>query len=158
MTATAPQTLSPEQQQFDFWLGEWDVYDFSSGTQGDLAGTNCIERLFGGCVIQERWHGVGGLVGTSLNSYVALDGRWHQTWVDASGYRLELAGLFQDGVMMLEGSHPGRQAGVTVTNRISWNLVQDDPDRVRQCWQRSRDGGQSWETVFDGVYLRRAKP
>jgi hypothetical protein len=42
-----------------------------------------------------------------------------------------------------------------VLHRILWSLVQNDSDRVRQFWQRSRDGGQTWETVFDGLYVRK---
>jgi hypothetical protein len=29
------------------------------------------------------------------------------------------------------------------------------PDRVRQLWEQSADGGRSWKTVFDGEYRRR---
>jgi hypothetical protein len=153
MTQVSAQTSC--EHQFDFWLGEWDVFDFSGGVQGDLAGTNRVECLFGGNVIEERWSGVGGLEGVSLSSYFALDGLWHQTWVDSSGDRLELAGLLRHGAMVLEGVHPGRQSGVMVLNRISWSLVQNDSDCVRQFWQRSCDGGQTWETVFDGLYVQK---
>jgi hypothetical protein len=146
---------TPEYKQFDFWVGDWEVFDYARGTKGDLAGTNLVTRIFGGCAIQENWKGTQGGQGSSFNSYFSADKKWHQTWVDNSGYRLEIAGVFKDGKMILEGSHPGRQEGVTVTNRITWNIVGNDPNQVRQFWERSRDAGKTWEAVFDGLYVRK---
>jgi hypothetical protein len=154
---TAQQTPScntAEYRQFDFWLGNWEVFDYSTGKKGEFAGTNNVVQLYGGCAIQENWVGAGGDIGTSLNSYFNLDQKWHQTWVDNSGYRLEIAGVFKDGKMILEGTHPGRAAGVTVLNRISWNTL-SSPKEVRQLWERSRDAGKTWEVLFDGLYLKK---
>ena len=33
-----------------------------------------------------------------------------------------------------------------------------DPDRVRQHWESSSDGGTTWTTAFDGVYVRQDEP
>jgi hypothetical protein len=33
-------------------------------------------------------------------------------------------------------------------------VIDGDPDRVRQHWEISRDGS-TWETLFDGRYARR---
>jgi hypothetical protein len=151
-----PTCSAPEYRQFDFWLGEWDVFDYSSGKKGALVGFNRIVRLYDGCVLQENWESSdGSSKGTSLNSYFNLDKKWHQTWVDNAGYLLALAGEFKDGTMTLEGSHPGRNAGVTVINRIAWNIIGNDPTQVRQFWQASRDGGKTWSVLFDGLYVRR---
>src|SRR5512147_818742 len=90
----------PENRQFDFWVGEWEV----RGPKGDPVGRNSITSILGGCVIHESWHGKGGMTGTSLNTYDAGRGVWHQTWVDDKGGFLLLEGRFTEGRMVLEGS------------------------------------------------------
>ncbi len=144
-----------EYRQFDFWLGEWEVFDYTNAVKGSQVGTNRIEKILGGCALQENWRASDGSTGNSYNSYFNLDKKWHQSWVDSSGYRLEIAGVFKDGKMVLEGSHPGQREGVTLTNRITWGQVDNSPDQVRQTWEVSRDGGKSWSVSFDGLYLRK---
>ena len=117
--AAAPKKpcTSPLHRQFDFWLGLWDVTD----PAGKFAGTNRIELVDGGCALYESWgSGGGGYTGRSLNS-VGADGRWHQTWVDSTGGRLELGGALVDGKMVLEGDSPPSKPGEPpVKNRITW--------------------------------------
>jgi hypothetical protein len=138
---------SPEHRRFDFWIGEWRVVN----SDGTPAGTNRIEKILGGCALQESWAGQGGMNGRSLNSYDARTGRWHQTWVDDRGDLLLLEGGWRDGKMILEGTRPGKR-DQTEHNRICW--ARRDGDRVRQLWEVSVDGGKSWKVVFDGTYLR----
>jgi hypothetical protein len=153
----APTCGSPEHRQFDFWLGEWDVY---SGSQ--LAGTNSITSEHDGCVIAEHWVGTSGLTGSSLNVYDAATRRWHQTWVDSSGSLLLLNGRFADGAMRLASdavsdahdTDPGSDARRGTLDRITWTPNADGT--LRQLWEQSTDGGRSWTIAFDGVYRRRA--
>jgi hypothetical protein len=150
----SPACTAPEYRQFDFWVGDWQVFDFTTGIKGALAGTNRVVRIMNGCAIQENWQGAQGGNGTSFNTYAAAEKHWHQTWVDDSGTLLLLTGQFRDGKMTLEGTHPGARAGVTITERITWNVVNGDANQVRQLWQQSRDGGQTWQVAFDGLYQR----
>ena len=39
-------------KQFDFWIGEWNVYD----TTGHKVGENSIVKLEKGCIINEHWN------------------------------------------------------------------------------------------------------
>jgi len=83
----AQRCSSPEYRQFDFWLGEWDVY------QGDkLAGRNSIRSILSGCAVSEEWSGASGFTGSSLNFYNSSTKRWHQTWIDSQGQSLALDG------------------------------------------------------------------
>ena len=139
-------------RQFDFWVGDWEVSD----PQGRVVGRNRIERLFEEIGLQERWEGASGLRGTSYNIHAG--GRWHQTWVDSSGTLLLLNGGLRDGTMVLEESAPSPDdPETTVRNRISWSLIDGDPDAVRQLWEVSSDDGLTWATAFDGHY-RRLRP
>ncbi len=138
---------APLHRQFDFWIGVWDVI----GANGQFAGSNRIEPVDGGCALLETWSsGRGGYTGRSLNS-VGGDGRWRQTWVDASGLRLELVGGVVDGRMILEGETlPSAPGGPATKNRITWSP--QDEGRVRQHWETSTDGGKTYTTTFDGMY------
>ncbi|HUM25392.1 MAG TPA: hypothetical protein PKN81_04115, partial [Anaerolineales bacterium] len=84
-----------ENHEFDFWLGEWDV------TWGEgVHGTNRVESILDGAVIQENFNG-DGLIGISVSVFSREDSRWHQTWVDNSGSYLDFVGEFVDGKMIL---------------------------------------------------------
>lgn len=145
--AVAPCS-SPEYRQFDFWVGDWKVQD----TAGDVAGTNQITAIQGGCVLFENWNGAKGGTGNSFNMYHSADKKWHQTWVDNQGGRLDLAGGLQGGKMVLEGETPSqRDPAKRVKQRITW---EKKGENVRQLWEASRDDGQTWKVLFDGLYVR----
>jgi hypothetical protein len=139
---------SAEHHQFDFWIGDCDV----GLPDGSRAGANRIKRILQGCVLRESWAGVQGSHGTSYNIYDAARRRWHQTWVDDRGRLLVLEGSFAGGRMTLEGETTD-SAGRVQRQRIAWEPTA--PDRVRQLWESSSDGGATWTTVFDGRYTRR---
>lgn len=127
-----------EHHQFDFWIGDWDVFT----PDGQLAGRNQVVPFANGCGIAEQWTGAGGGTGRSLNTYDPADKKWHQYWIGADGTILQLAGSFTGNAMTLEGSG----------NRIRWTPNGDGT--VRQVWDVSRDGGKTWRSAFDGKYVR----
>ncbi len=140
---------APEYRQFDFWLGDWTVFD----PEGKQVGSNRIESILGGCALAEHWSGAKTSRGTSLNFYDAARQRWHQTWIDNQGVPLVLEGGFADGKMALEGdASPWREPGKITRNRIKWSKLEGG--RVRQLWEASEDGGKTWKIVFDGTYVR----
>jgi hypothetical protein len=148
-TPTQPASCSSSHyRQFDFWIGEWEVRT----PDGNLAGTNRIEKIEGQCVLQENWQGARGGTGRSFNIYDLTTGGWHQTWVSNDGMLLLLDGGLEGGKMVLSGTRVG-QGGATVHHRITWEPLA--ADTVRQLWEQSPDGGESWSVVFDGRYFKR---
>jgi hypothetical protein len=150
--AAPPKPGCPESvhRQFDFWLGHWDVF----APDGKKAGENRIESIAAGCALSESWTGRGGFTGNSLNIYDKTDRKWHQTWVDSSGGRLDLAGALEGNAMVLGSTGPDPdKPGGTLTQRITWTPNADGS--VRQHWQTSVDGGKTWSTAFDGKYVRK---
>jgi hypothetical protein len=119
---------------------------------GKKAGTSRIERILGGCAIEENWSGAAGMKGRSVNFYEPKDGKWHQTWVDTGALVLRIEGGFRDGKMTLSGTLPD-SAGAPVLQRITWEKLPDG--RVRQHWQSARDETGPWEDVFLGFYRRK---
>ena len=140
---------SKEHRQFDFWIGDWEVFDTKTG---DKVGNNRIEAILADCALQESWTGAKTSRGRSLNSYDRITGQWHQAWVDNSGLLLRLDGGLDDkGRMVLQG--PGVNAeGKPITHRITWT---PQIDTVRQQWDMSEDSGKSWAPLFDGTYRRK---
>lgn len=140
---------SEEYRQFDFWVGDWVV----KSEEGAELGTNRVESILGGCVVTENWAGNGGSTGKSFNMFFNRDGRWHQTWVDANGGRLDLEGGLKKGSMVLSGTMPGRD-GKPVLHEISFTPRADGT--VLQHWRASKDRGKSWQDLFRGVYHPKA--
>jgi hypothetical protein len=147
-TAAAP-CAAPVHHQFDFWIGNWSVTE-----KGKPAGSNRIDRLLGGCALIENWVGADGSRGHSLNFYDPRRGVWQQTWVDNSAGALNLTGQFSDGHMVLTGVSIDAKTHDQRIDRITWTPNRDGT--VRQRWDRSPDGGQTWKVVFDGVYTHKA--
>jgi hypothetical protein len=77
--AKPPPCATAAHQQFDFWLGQWEVRD----PAGKVVGHNRIETAHGGCALIEHWTSVTGVTGTSVNIYDRDRRQWHQTWVDS---------------------------------------------------------------------------
>lgn len=133
-----PCTAEPFHQ-FDFWVGEWDVH----GARGGPPGRNSITPLHGGCVIQESYENPP-YSGMSMNYYDQAGGKWHQLWIDNGGLVLRLEGGWNGESMVLANE----------SSRITWTPAEDGT--VRQLWERTEDGGETWKVVFDGKYVRRA--
>jgi hypothetical protein len=148
--APAKPCSSAQYHQFDFWVGDWDVYN----PAGKKVGENRITREEGGCLIHEHWHGAGGGTGQSLNTYDLARGVWHQTWVGSSGTVLIMDGGLKDGSMVLEETRPGvTHPGKMVHHKITWTPLPSGD--VRQHWEVSLDGDKTWKTLFDGRYVRK---
>ena len=146
---SAPRGRAPqaEYKQFDFWVGEWDV-----SVSGQPAGTNSVQRVEDGCIIFENWTGAGGGSGKSFNFHDSSMRKWRQVWVSSNGGVLDFFGEYADGQMRYTGETQG-PTGTKVMQRLTFfNL---SPDRVRQFWEQSTDGGKTWNTVFDGLYVRK---
>ena len=152
--ATPPALMrctGAEHRQFDFWVGEWDVF---GGSQGDRpVGSSRIERSENGCWLVERWRGASGNHGTSTNAWDAQQRTWRQFWVGGDGVVLRLEGGLRGKAMVMGGELPKGNGG-TQRQRISWT-PQDDGSVIQQ-WDTSDDDGANWSTSFRGVYRRKA--
>ena len=138
---------APENRQFDFWLGDWQVHI----PDGSVAGLNRVTQEYGGCVVHEHYATGKGYSGESLNTYDAARKVWHQTWVDDNGLLLTLEGRWNGKSMVLEGLAPGAD-GVMAKQRITWTPNKDGS--VRQLWETADSKG-AWSVVFDGHYTKK---
>jgi len=141
-----------EHQQFDFWLGRWDV--FQAG-RTEPSATNIISKLHGGCALFEDYTTIGGYSGMSSSFYDVARATWHQTWIGKDGQPLYLeGGMNNKGQMILSSANwPGHKPGDPIA-RITWTAGKDGS--VRQFFEVSQDGGEKWSTVFDGKYVKQS--
>ena len=133
----------PAHRQFDFWIGDWTVTD---STGAKVLGRIVVTATQGGCVIHESWTGGGDGTGESFNIFDAKRRVWHQTWVSSGGALLLIEGGLEGDAMRLGNALPGQPAQrITYTPRPDGTLT--------QRWETSPDG-ETWQTVFLGVYTR----
>jgi hypothetical protein len=137
-------TFQPEDQ-FDFWLGEWDARWSKDGF-----GTNRIERILDNKIIQENFTAPD-LIGISVSSYDQERGLWCQTWVDNSGSYLDFTGGFADGKMIL--SREAIVKGEACKQRMVWFNIQ--AEQFDWNWERSDDNGKTWRVLWEIHYTRK---
>lgn len=139
-------------RMFDFWIGNWQVYD-SSGT---FLGSNKIELMQDSCVLQEHWEGAKGSTGTSLSFYNRRSKLWHQTWVDKSGGVIMMKGAPQKSkIVMLTDKYYPNNSELYTQSKTTWYPLKDG--RVHHVWEQTKDSGKSWVVVFDGYYQKKKK-
>lgn len=150
---TSHNELKPEQY-FDFWVGTWDLSweDFD----GTIArGTNHIERILDGKVIEEKFEAYSGTYegfkGMSYSVYNPRTGEWKQTWVDNNSGYLDFTGEF-DGkkrIFKRKGVNP---QGKEILQRMVFYDITDNS--LTWDWEISEDAGETWQLRWRIFYER----
>jgi ketosteroid isomerase-like protein len=135
----------PEYRKFDFWLGDWDV--FEADKVAAVARTR-VDRILDGCVLREEFESTNGLTGQSFSLYDASRKIWHQSWVTNRGELLIVEGRIQDGEMVLAGAE--RMADGT--DRLARGVWKPMNGSVRETAATSLDAGKTWQPWFDLVF------
>lgn len=131
--------------EFNFWIGDWNVYKFGTDT---IVGLSKIESILNSTAIRETYESTRGKYkGTSLNKYNPRTKIWEQFWIDNGGLSLLIQGGIVDGKMVLANVEENEKG--KTHNRITWTPNADKT--VRQEWEQSADG-EVWKKVFDGHY------
>jgi hypothetical protein len=153
--AAQPKPCSePEQKQLEFWVGEWDLTWPGNSPSETAHGTNSVQRILDGCIVQENFSSgdAAHLRGQSVSMFDALAGRWKQTWVDNEGGYLDFIGEFKNGQMIL-AREAIRPDGTKVLQRMVFkNISHDEFD---WSWEGSKDGGKTWAVLWPIHYKRK---
>lgn len=155
--AQKPCDKDPIYSQFDYWVGEWNVYDL----KGNVAGTSKISKILDNCVVLEEWTSAGaqqGLVfsGKSFNSYNTATKQWQQNWVDNTGGSNEyLSGYFENDAMHFTSRPFNAGKNVISIRKITFFKLKEN--KVRQLGEISSDDGKTWTTEYDLEYRPKLK-
>ena len=154
-TATPPNPCAvAEQQQLNFWVGEWDL-TWPGNQPGEVQhGTNSIRRILDGCVVEENFSGGADmpLRGKSVSVFDTPSGKWKQTWVDNQAAYLDFVGEFKDGQMIL-GREVTRPDGSKALQRMVFKNIKTDS--FDWSWEASKDAGKTWQVAWPIHYQRR---
>lgn len=147
----SPCTFTPENRQFDFWIGDWNVVTTKDSSP---AGTSHIERVIGDCVIWENWSSLNSsYMGKSYNTYNSNLKRWEQFWVDNVGGMIHFYGGFNNRVMDFYTDEMPQPDGTKIMRHLQFfNL---GANKVRQFSQMSMDRGKTWTIEYDFTYNRK---
>ncbi|HQV01296.1 MAG: hypothetical protein JNK61_05950 [Bacteroidia bacterium] len=155
LNAQSPCTNDTMYHQFDFWIGNWEVYN----PKNTKAGDSKISSILDQCVILEEWKSANkqnGVLfeGKSFNTYNASTKQWQQTWVDNVGGCTEyLNGNFSANKMEFKTNAFLIAADTLAIRKLTfYNL---GINKVRQHGQISKDNGNTWNTEFDLEYRRK---
>lgn len=151
-SAPSAHCSTPEYRQLDFWIGDWEVYD----DKGKLQGYNLVEKVLGGCALQEYYIDVGGLKATSFSMYDFTRKLWNQTYISSAGTLLPIEGYLQGKNMVLTGTHFSHDDGRLALHRMIWTPKEDGT--AYQIWDFSRDGGKTWTVIYEGFLRKATKP
>lgn len=154
--AQSPATpcAAEEFSQFNFWVGDWNVYPNGSNI---LVAHSKIEKQYNNCSIRENWMPLKGGDGGSLNSYDPVTKLWQQTWHGSQPGKVEFTGGLTNGTMVLTGYWhnvigPGQHALVRMT------YSKNADGSVRQYGEQSIDHGLTWTNSFDFIYRKKSVP
>jgi hypothetical protein len=139
---------APNYRQFDFWIGDWDVFDVDN--PAIKVARVRVEAMLNQCVLHETYEGSDGHQGQSFSIFDASRQVWHQSWVTNDGQLLIVEGGMQAGAMILNGADRtanGKERRV----RGIWKPVNEG---VRESATRSTDGGVTWQPWFDLLFRR----
>lgn len=138
-----------QSNQFDFWVGEWNVYD----TLGNKVGENSISKLYENCVLQEKWISSQVNKGTSYNYFNPSDSTWNQLWLDNQGSILKLKGRFSNDRMVLKSELVAGKNVAFYYNQISW--INKPDGTVHQIWEVFDNKNKLLQKAFHGVYKKK---
>jgi tetratricopeptide (TPR) repeat protein len=143
-----PCIHNPKYSEFDFWVGEWEVFN----QQGQKVGENQIQKIMRGCLILENWKSVSGSKGSSMNYYDPSSNSWKQNWIDENGQIIWYSGNVRDNAMHFEGEFIDHEGNVEMANVVLKLLPNGN---IHHLIEHSKDSGKTWYTWFDGIYVKK---
>lgn len=139
------------QSNFNFWIGDWDVYSIASG---NCIGENHISKILDNNVIFENWNDVLGIKGKSFTLYDSISHQWKQTWVDNTGEITELTGILGSDTMIFISQPKFNRENRLVINRMT--IVKKSENELLQTGEVSFDNTRTWQTNYSFKYKRQS--
>jgi tetratricopeptide (TPR) repeat protein len=146
--AAFPCLKKERADQFDFWVGSWTVY-----AGGGKAGDSEITKAKGGCAVHESYTTAREYSGQSINFLNPQDNLWKQYWVGSRGDVYNYSEIdAAEGMLQFLAEFDNN--GTKTLSRLTFTYNEKD-DTVTQLFENSTDDGESWQAVFNGLYVRK---
>ena len=136
---------------FDFWLGSWEVYD----PDGIFLGENKITAHEDHCLLIEHWISEHGNTGQSYNFYDPAREEWRQIWASDWGLVDNSGELNDQGQMILIGEVTYRDGSAAPFMGI-WTPNEDGS--VTQTFKQFDANTSTWADWFTGIYTPISDP
>jgi hypothetical protein len=153
--APPPRCVAKIYHQFDFWIGEWEV--FAPGKDGKglgpKIGESSVTQEEAGCLLIEHWRGGKGANGQSYNFYDVMRKAWRQVWASPTELTDYAGALDAKGQMVLEGVSQQAQ-GSQQRSRGTWTANADGT--VTQNFKSYDAKTKAWTDNFTGIYRKKA--
>jgi tetratricopeptide (TPR) repeat protein len=147
-----PCSRNPRNHDFDFWIGEWNVY--RTGTE-TLSGYSHIQPMAGGCAILENYSAMQAYTGKSFNYYDTVSGKWKQDWIGSGGPSDRQhydQGEFTRGNMHFTYEMTNAKGEKIKGNFIFYFISSDS---VRQYQDVIDSSGKTISVTYDLTYIRK---
>jgi hypothetical protein len=143
----SPCAADSNYQRLGFWVGDWVVYD----STGKRYAAQRVRTVVDACAITAEWTGTAGDKGLSMSGLDKRSGEWRQLYVSnqvpypsGAPVRKSDPSYTGPGIRFIPLLDP--PAGVLTRSRVTIMPLSDH--RAMQLFEDSRDGGQTWKTVF----------
>jgi len=147
-----PCAADAHAHEFDFWIGEWDVYN--TGSQF-LVGHSVVQSISGECALLENWTSTQASTGKSINYYNTATGKWEQDWIgSAGGPQRYLDGEYKEGAMQFTYETTNAQGKKQTGHFKFYNI---DKNTVRQYQDVNNDDGKTVTVSYDFTYKRKGQ-
>ena len=143
---------APEYRQFDFWVGNWDVFERANAARRVARAR--VSRILDDCVLLEEYESADGHRGKSFSLYDHATKSWRQTWVTNRGEVLDIQGGIDAGGAMVLSGFDRDPAGAPRQVRGRWE--RERGGAVREIAER-READAPWTPWFDLEFRPRKK-
>ena len=135
---------APEFRQFDFWVGNWDVFERTNAARRVARAR--VSLILDGCVLLEEYQGADGHRGKSFSLYDKTTKSWRQIWVTNRGEVLDIRGGLDAGGAMVLSGFDRDPAGAPRQVRGRWE--RESGGAVREIAER-QEADAPWTPWFD---------
>ncbi|MEM8678250.1 MAG: M56 family metallopeptidase, partial [Planctomycetota bacterium] len=148
LAARAAEVATSPYRQLDFMVGDWQVHN----ADGQLLGHSTISKEEEGFLLREKWRAAGGSTGTGITYFHPKEKVWRQTFVGMFGSVIDMQGDYQGDALRMSGETALPNATVSL---VRASTTPQGDGTFQFLMEESRDGGESWQTTFDGLYSPR---
>lgn len=132
----------PEGDQFDFWLGEWEIAEPGQSARGTMR----VSKVLGQCTVHEKSEWPDGTHAQSWSQFIPATGRWRHVRIDDSGAFQTFSGEWIGNQMMLdEDIAPNARS----FRRVRWHTLREGS--FGWVLEQTFDGGREWHPVREAT-------